>query len=91
MPEIRHATALVPAFQQPVSDGDQTASLAAQRDLMRLLTALPVADSIGVACSYLLYAALNHPDVLRRVLNDPVVREGFRGESLLNVIKRACR
>lgn len=85
-----NAVAKVPEFQQPDQlDGQQP--LQAQRDLMLMLTALPVRDSIGVACSYLLYASLQHPDVLRRVMREPVVREGFRGESLLDVIKRACR
>ena len=58
---------------------------------LRALLAAPIYDAIGVACSCLLWASTAHPEVLRRVLHEPVVREGFRGESLMSVLGRAAR
>lgn len=75
---------------RPLSPEDQESLDFAAR-LMKILTRVPVTDAIGVALSYVLYCAYNHPDVLRRCLNEPVVREGFRGESLLTVISRVAR
>lgn len=66
-------------------------SVAIQASMLKMLVAVPVSDAIGVSLSYLLYCAYNHPDVLRRVLNEPVVREGFRGESMLTVLNRVSR
>jgi hypothetical protein len=62
-----------------------------QAALLRTMLTMPVADAIGAACSYLLHCVYAHPDVLRRVMNEPVVRQGFRGEALIRVIQRACR
>lgn len=90
-PHLAKAVADVPRFQQPTEAADLNQSLAMQRDLIFMMTSLPVRDSIGVACSYLLYAAMNHQTELRRAMNEKVVREGFRGESLLETIQRACR
>lgn len=66
-------------------------SLDAQAVMLKSLVAIPVPDAVGVSLSYLLYCAYNHQDVLRRVMNEPVVREGFRGESMLTVLNRASR
>lgn len=81
----------VPQFVQQQEEQDPNQSLRNQRDGMLILLAMPVRDSIGVCCSYLLHAALSHPALLRRVMNEQVVREGFVGTSLLETIKRACR
>lgn len=62
-----------------------------QAQLLKAMIRMPVADSIGVSLSYLLQCAYDHPDVLRRVLNERVVREGLRGESMLTVLARAAR
>lgn len=75
---------------RPLSAEDQESLDFAAR-LMKILTRVPIADAIGVALSLVLHCAYNHPDVLRRCLNEPVVREGFRGESLLTVISRVAR
>lgn len=75
---------------RPLSTSDQE-SLDFTARTMKILTRVPLADAIGVALSFVLHCAYNHPDVLRRCLNEPVVREGFRGESLLTVISRVAR
>lgn len=66
-------------------------SLERQAQLLKVMIGMPVSDSIGVALSYLLQCSYDHPDVLRRVLNERVVREGFRGESMLTVLTRSAR
>ena len=62
-----------------------------QNVALQTLIGLPVADAIGVACSYLLHCAYNHKVELRRVLNERVIREGFSGISLLELLKRVSR
>jgi hypothetical protein len=62
--------------------------LALQHQALQTLTALPVGLAIGAACSFLLYCAYNHRVEFRRVMNDKVIREGFRGVSLLDIFKR---
>ncbi len=74
-----------------MNEAPPEADLVLEAGLVRALLAAPVYDAIGVACSYLLWASTAHPDVLRRVLHEPVVREGFRGESLMSVLRRAAR
>jgi hypothetical protein len=49
---------------------------------------LPAHQAIGIACSVLLHYALERPDLMRKVLHEPVVREGFRGKSLLKTLTR---
>jgi hypothetical protein len=66
-------------------------TLAQQHDLLRAMVALPVAEAIGAACSFLLHCAYNHQTEFRRVMNEQVIREGFRGVSLLDVFKRVSR
>ncbi len=56
-----------------------------------LLHSGSVGDSVGAACSYLLYVANLQPDVLRRVMNEKIIREGFMGVSLLETIQRVCK
>jgi len=62
-----------------------------QMNMLKMLVDLPLPTAIGVCCSFLLHCALNHHEVLRRVMNEKVVRTGFTGESLLQVINRECR
>lgn len=66
-------------------------SAAIQNVALKTLTSLPVAEAIGVACSYLLHCAYNHRVELRRVMNERVIREGFSGISLLELLKRVSR
>jgi hypothetical protein len=66
-------------------------SLARQTQVLQTLTTLPVGDAIGAACSFLLHCAHNHRIEFRRVLNEKVIREGFRGVSLREVFTRLSR
>lgn len=66
-------------------------SIVAQMRALSALQQLPLPEAIGAACSFLLHCALNHRTMTRRVLNEKVIRSGFRGESLLDVLKRAAR
>ncbi len=66
-------------------------NLAAQVALLRAMTDLPPQDAIGAALSFLLHSTYHHPEMLRRVLNEPVVREGFTGKSMLAVLTRAAQ
>ena len=62
-----------------------------QHQGLKMLQGMPVADAIGIACSFLLFCAYNHRTEFRRVMNERVVREGFSGISLLEVFKRESR
>jgi len=68
----------------PQDIGDQMAAL-------KVLQGLTVQNAVGAACSFLLHCAIKHPDMTRRVLNEKVIREGFRGMSLLETLTRVCK
>ena len=70
---------------------DQQESLNRQAQMCKAMSALPPHEAIGVACSVLIAAVFQNPVMLRRVLNEPVVREGFRGESLIKLITRVAK
>jgi hypothetical protein len=78
----RHAKALSP---------DEQASLDRQAAMLKALVRLPTHEAAGVACSVLLHVGTHQPEVLRRLLNEQVIKEGFRGTSLLTVLTRAAR
>lgn len=66
-------------------------SIAEQMAALDTLRHLNRPDAVGAACSYLLLVAQLDPEMLRKVLNEKVVREGFRGVSLLETFNRLCR
>lgn len=72
-------------------DLEKEISVTRQTIAMKTLLGLPVADAIGAACSFLLHCAYNHQVEFRRVMNERVIQEGFRGLSLLDVFKRVSR
>lgn len=72
----------------PLVDSPEGQHILAQTAAMNVLLKLPVSDAIGAACSYLLHCAYNHRVEFRRVMNEKVIREGFGGISLLQVLKR---
>lgn len=65
--------------------------LAGQAQMLNALLKLAPQDAAGVACSMLLYLSETQPKMLERLLNEPVVREGFTGVSLLETFKRVAR
>ncbi len=66
-------------------------SVQRQSAALQVLLRLPRHEALGVVCSVLLQASYNNAVQLRRVLNESVVREGFRGETLAAIIARAAR
>lgn len=51
-------------------------------------------NAIGVSLSYLLAISMSGPEaveMLRRTLNEKIVREGFRGESMITLLNRIAR
>lgn len=67
---------------------EEQASLNGRAAMSQILLGMPVHDAIGVCCAYLLWAAFSHPAAVKRALLEPVVREGFRGVSLLKTLTR---
>ena len=61
-----------------------------QAEMLKALSKLPPAQAIGVACSMLLAASYHHPDMLRRVFNEPVVRDGFLGNVITGGPHTCC-
>ncbi len=59
--------------------------------ILNMLEQLPVHEALGITAAVFLKASFEQPDMLRRILNEQVVREGFRGESLITVLTRAAR
>lgn len=66
-------------------------SVRRQSAAIQILSQMQEHESLGVACAILLQASYNCPVLLRRALNEQVVREGFRGESLATTLARAAR
>lgn len=79
----------MPVTDRPTALTDQ--DLKIQAELCTALTKVSVPNAAGVALSYLLLLSHRHPSVLRTLLNEPVVREGFRGTSMLTVLTRCAR
>jgi hypothetical protein len=55
------------------------------------LQALPVSTALGLCFSYILLACETgkaNRDRVRRCLNEPIIKQGFRGESLLRALLR---
>jgi hypothetical protein len=55
------------------------------------LSSLPVSTALGLCFSYILLACNSgrkNREAVRRCLNEPVIREGFGGESLLKTLLR---
>lgn len=75
----------------PLTTEPTTDSLDRQAALCRAMLEVPMSDAVGVALSVLLHASYTHPDMLRRVLNEPVVRDGFRGMAMITVLTKAAR
>lgn len=78
-------------MNEPTRKGIGVDGVQRQAAALKVLEQLPTYEAIGVACSLLLLASYNAPAELRRVLNEPVIREGFRGESLAAVLARVAR
>lgn len=53
--------------------------------------AYPAHIRLAIALGVLLGGVHTEPEYVRTLLNEPVVREGFRGESILKVLQRAAR
>lgn len=75
-----------------VPTAEETARLNVQASMCKAMAAMAPEDAIGVACSVLLLYAERQPDMVRRVMSEPVVKEGFRGTPLWTVLRRVvCR
>lgn len=59
--------------------------------LLMMLDAAPPGQAIGVCAAYLFNAIQTQPVMLRTVLNEPVVKHGFIGASLLAELTRVAR
>lgn len=62
-----------------------------QMEMLTMLTGAPLKLAIGCAASFLLHCVFNHKTELRRVLNEPVIRDGYRGTSLIKELMRVSR
>lgn len=62
-----------------------------QNGALQVLLRMPLGDAIGAAAAFLLHCAHNHRVEFRRVMNEKVLREGFRGISLLEEFKRVSK
>ncbi len=62
-----------------------------QAQLLQGMLAVPRHDAAAAAFSYLLYMSEEEPDMLRTLLNEQVVKEGFRGISMIKVLERIAR
>lgn len=62
-----------------------------QAEALAKLQSLPSNLAIAVCLSYLLYHSENHHEVFRKLLNEKVVRNGFQGESMINVLNRGAK
>lgn len=77
--------------RQAHTDSAADAALAMQTQFAKGMLEMSPQDGIGVALSYLLLMSYRQPEMLRKVLNEKVVREGFRGMSMIETLKRICK
>jgi hypothetical protein len=59
-------------------------------EVARMLVVLPPSKTLGLVLSYLILQCETNPELVRRVMGEPIMREGLRGESLLTYLKRIC-
>lgn len=59
--------------------------------LMKLLYHARPMPAVGVCAAFLFHVAEKHPEALRRVLNEPIVHQGFAGTSLIAELTRIAR
>lgn len=78
-------------MMHPRRDANSPQDIGDQMAALKVLQGLTMQNAIGAACSYLLHCAMKHPELTRRVLNEKVIREGFRGMSLLETLTRVCK
>lgn len=74
-----------------IIEGIGPAGVERQATALRMLLRLLPQEAIGIACAILRKAAHENPDMLRRVLNEPVIKEGFCGEATIVTLARIAR
>jgi hypothetical protein len=62
-----------------------------QAQLSKALLQLRPETGIGTAASFLLLMAARQPDMVRRVLNEKVIKQGFVGVSLLDKLQHIAK
>jgi hypothetical protein len=75
----------------PLKPTARPPDIAAQMAALKLMLSLPTADAIGACCSFLLQASMDHPQSVRAVLNERIIREGHSGISLLEHLQRIAK
>lgn len=80
---------MLPPRQKHYHPSDE--SLVIQTQFAKAMTEMAPQDGIGLALSYLLIMSLAQPEMLQKALSEPVIREGFRGVSMIETLKRVCR
>jgi hypothetical protein len=78
----------MPRLQAPQLSQNDLGAISA---LLKLQAAVPPAEALGCAAAFFFHAAQHHPDLLRAVLNEPIVKHGFIGQSLLSELTRVAR
>jgi hypothetical protein len=76
-----------PEEVDPNSHAGQLLITVAAREML----SYPPSIRLAIAMSVLLAGTHEQPDMMRRLLNESVVREGFRGEPMIKVLQRAAR
>jgi hypothetical protein len=75
----------MPRSVAPITDASAIAPL------MKLLASTPPPEALGVMAAYLFHATQNFPGLLRPILNEPIVKHGFLGQSLLSELTRVAK
>jgi hypothetical protein len=57
----------------------------------KFLLSLSPEEGIGLVASYLLQTMNDNPAMVRKVFKEPIIRNGFTGESMLQQLQRVCR
>jgi hypothetical protein len=77
---------VIPVSSAPLNTGEKRA--VDQMVALRILWDLSAGEAIGAACAVLLKYSVERPELVRRALNEPVIKNGFRGTSLLKTLTR---
>lgn len=75
----------------PVTSHEEQASLRRTAHVLAAMVELPTHEAAGAAFAFLLHMADADRPMLRRLLSEPVVKEGFRGVPMLTVLTRISK
>jgi hypothetical protein len=83
------AAKATPAPAQPTPVRGSYEAQVMRLEVLKLMAVMPIEEALPIALSYVIAACEASPELLRKLMLEPVMKEGFRGIPLMTYIKRA--